>query len=127
MPVTCLSVGNPHTVLFVEDFNFDWKTLGADLEFHKAFPNQTNVEFVKIITRRKIEVADWERGVGPTGSSGTGAAAAVCAAVVAGQVDRKCEVKFGTGSLSIDWSEDTNHIYLTGPVQFVGQGTYRLV
>ncbi|MEW6412796.1 MAG: diaminopimelate epimerase [Candidatus Zixiibacteriota bacterium] len=126
LPVTCLSVGNPHTVLFVDNFDFDWKALGADLEVHKAFPNRTNVEFVKVVTPREILVCDWERGAGATGSSGTGAAASACAGVMLGLVDRRCEVVFDTGSLDIHWIEKTDTIRLTGPVVHVTQGTFQL-
>lgn len=124
IPVTCLSVGNPHTVLIVSDFNFDWQALGAEIETHRAFPNRTNVEFVKIVNRGKIWVADWERGAGATGSSGTGAAASVCAGVIMGLLDRKCEVVFETGSLFIEWPEDNGVIQLTGPVEHVCDGTF---
>ncbi|UCG60860.1 MAG: diaminopimelate epimerase [Candidatus Zixiibacteriota bacterium] len=124
LPVTCLSVGNPHTVLFVNDFDFDWQALGGEIERHRAFPNRTNVEFVKIVTRKKVKLADWERGAGATGSSGTGAAAAVCAGVIMGILDRECEVVFDSGSLFIDWSEDSGVIRLTGPVVHVTSGKY---
>ena len=121
-PVTCLSVGNPHTVMLVEDFDFDWQALGAEIETHRAFPNNTNVEFVKRVSRRKLQVADWERGAGATGSSGTGAAAAVCAGVMLGICDRQCRVQFDSGILDIDWDEDTDIIRLTGPVEKVHSG-----
>ena len=124
-PVTCLSLGNPHTVLFVEDFNFDWKGLGAKIEKHRLFPKGTNVEFVKIVSRKKLKLTEWERGVGATGSSGTGAAAAVAAAVVLGAADRKCLVEFESGSLSIHWRKSDNIIELTGPAAFVCEGFYQ--
>ena len=123
-PVTCLSVGNPHTVLFVENFDFDWQQIGADLEIHKAFPNGTNVEFVKIITKKKIEVTDWERGVGPTGSSGTGAAAAVAAAVMLGETGRQCTVLFETGQIDVNWRDSDDIIEITGPAEFIYEGTF---
>ncbi|MFH1687280.1 MAG: diaminopimelate epimerase [bacterium] len=125
-PVTCLSVGNPHTVMLVEDFKFDWHTLGAEIEKHRAFPNHTNVEFIKVLSRRRLLVADWERGAGATGSSGTGAAAAVCAGVMLGICDRRCRVKFETGHLDVDWAEDTGIIHLTGPVEKVAEGEVEL-
>ncbi len=125
-PVTCVTVGNPHTVLVVENFDFDWETLGATIEYHKAFPERTNVEFVKPLSRKKILVADWERGAGATGSSGTGAAAAVVACVTLGIVDRDCEVQFSNGSLFISWNTETNNIELTGEVQFIASGEYEL-
>ncbi|MBD3401274.1 diaminopimelate epimerase [candidate division GN15 bacterium] len=124
LPVTCLSVGNPHTVLVVQSFDFDWQTIGADLEQAKHFPNGTNVEFVRVTSRKRLEVADWERGAGATGSSGTGAAAAVCAMVMLGLAERECEVVFRTGSLQVHWRADDDIIELTGPVQLVCRGIF---
>ncbi|MFH2035709.1 MAG: diaminopimelate epimerase [Candidatus Zixiibacteriota bacterium] len=123
-PVTVLSVGNPHTVMFVNSFDFDWKELGEIIENCKYFPNRTNVEFGKIASRSKIILNDWERGAGATGSSGTGAAAAVVAGVVNGFVDRKAEVVFPSGSLFLEWNEKDDIIYLTGPVLFICSGEY---
>ncbi|HEX2897009.1 MAG TPA: diaminopimelate epimerase [candidate division Zixibacteria bacterium] len=124
IPVTCLSMGNPHAVLFVNDFNFDWKQIGSEIEIHQVFPKCTNVEFVKIISRKKLHLAEWERGVGATGSSGTGAAAAVAAAVVLGAAERKCQVEFDSGKLSVNWRKQDNIIELAGPVEFVCEGTF---
>jgi len=123
-PVTSLSVGNPHTVLFVDNFEFDWQELGFIIENSKQYPHRTNVEFVKIINRSKIILNDWERGAGATGSSGTGAAAAIVAGVVNGILNRKAEVIFPGGSLFIDWSGSDDKIYLTGPVDLVCHGEY---
>lgn len=122
-PVTCLSVGNPHAVLFVDNFDFDWKSLGSDIERHPAFPERTNVEFVKVVSRKKLKVAEWERGAGATGSSGTGAAAAVAAAVMNGLAGRDCEVVFEPGSLFVKWREKTDMIELSGAVEYIGEGT----
>jgi diaminopimelate epimerase len=122
--ITALSVGNPHSVIFVDNFNFDWKELGKAIENDAIFPHRTNVEFVKIVSRSKVVLNDWERGAGATGSSGTGAAAAVTAGVVNGILNRRAEVVFPSGSLAIDWSESDDIIYLTGPVEFVGSGEY---
>ena len=123
-PVTCLSLGNPHTVLFVDDFDFEWQQIGADIESHKIFPNGTNVEFVKVISSKKLQVADWERGVGPTGSSGTGAAAAVAASVMLGAAGRKCTVVFDTGEIEVHWRESDDIIEISGPVEFICEGTF---
>jgi len=125
-PVTCLSIGNPHTVLLVDGFDFDWQAMGAELEHHASFPHQTNVEFVKPLSRRRLQVADWERGAGATGSSGTGAAAAACASVMLGIADRECEVQFDSGSLFVHWREDTGIIELTGTVARCATGEYNL-
>jgi diaminopimelate epimerase len=124
-PVTCLAVGNPHTVLPVDDFNFDWRTLGAEIETHPSFPQRTNVEFARVVSRRRIEVADWERGAGATGSSGTGAAAAVCAMVMLGAVERDCEVCFDSGMLRIHWRRSSDLIELTGPADYIAKGEFR--
>jgi len=123
-PVTCLAVGNPHTVLTVDDFDFDWRSLGVAIETHPAFPQGTNVEFVRVVNRRRIDLADWERGAGATGSSGTGAAAAVCAMVMIGAVDRDCEVRFQTGALRIHWHRSFDLIELTGPVDYIAKGVF---
>lgn len=121
---TCLSVGNPHCVVLVEKFDFDWQILGRQIEIAKAFPKATNVEFVQIVNRGKIRVAEWERGAGATGSSGTGAAAAVASMVIQGLVDRTCEVVFEPGSLHVEWRADGDAIVLTGPVEFVATGEF---
>jgi len=124
LPVTCLSVGNPHTVLLVDNLDFDWKQLGGDIENAPPFPEGTNVEFVKVLSRRRLRVGEWERGAGATCSSGTGAAAAACAMVRLGLVDRRCRVEFEAGVLAVDWSADTNIIELTGPARFVMEGSF---
>ena len=123
-PVTCLSLGNPHAVLFVDNFNFDWQQIGADIENHELFPNGTNVEFVKVISSKKLQVADWERGVGQTGSSGTGAAAAVAASVMLGVAGRKCKVVFEMGQIDVNWRESDDIIEICGPVEFICEGTF---
>jgi diaminopimelate epimerase len=92
LPATCVSVGNPHAVLVVENFDLDWQSLGAEIETSRMFPNRTNVEFAKVLSRNRISVRSWERGAGPTASSGTGAAASVAALVMQGLVNRSCEV-----------------------------------
>ena len=122
---TCLAVGNPHCVVPVDTFDFDWKALGQQIEHAPIFPKRTNVEFVRVVNRGKIEVAEWERGAGATGSSGTGAAAAVAAMVMLGLVDRQCEVVFEPGSLFVNWRSDNDTIELHGPVVFVASGTFQ--
>jgi diaminopimelate epimerase len=124
LPVTILSVGNPHTVMFVDNFDFNWHELGSIVEQSDYFPHRTNVEFARIVSKSKIILNDWERGAGATGSSGTGAAAAVVAGVINGFTDRKMEVVFPSGSLFIEWNEKDDTIYLTGPVRYAGTGEY---
>ena len=124
-PVTCLSIGNPHAVLFVDNFDFDWQQIGADIGNHQVFPNGTNVEFVKVISSKTLQVADWERGVGSTGSSGTGAAAAVAASVMLGVAGRKCNVVFETGEIAVNWRESDDIIEISGPAEFICEGTFK--
>jgi diaminopimelate epimerase len=121
--MTCLKVGNPHAVVFVDDFEFEWKVLGAEIETARNFPRGTNVEFVKVVNRTHLKLAEWERGAGATGSSGTGASAAVCAAVVLGLAERDCRVEFEAGELQVVWRAD-NLVELTGPVQFIMRGEF---
>jgi diaminopimelate epimerase len=122
--LTALSVGNPHAVIFVEDFDFDWKFLGFMIENHHLFPNRTNVEFVRILSRSGIQLNDWERGAGATGSSGTGAAASVVAGIINGFLNREVIVHFPLGSLTIEWSANDKDIFLTGPVEFICRGEF---
>jgi diaminopimelate epimerase len=127
LPVTSLSVGNPHTVMFLDNFEFDWQELGQIIENCEYYPHRTNVEFVKISNRKKVILNDWERGAGATGSSGTGAAAAAVAGVVNGLLDREVEVVFPRGSLFIRWNEEDDTIYLTGPAEFSCEGTFHFI
>jgi diaminopimelate epimerase len=122
--VTCVSIGNPHTVLFVDTFNTHWKILGEQIENHKVFLERTNVEFVKVASKNKIRLISWERGAGPTMASGTGATAAVAAGIHTGRLNRKVEVVFDLGSLFINWDKNTNQIYKTGPAEYVFSGKY---
>ena len=126
IPMTVLSVGNPHAVLFVDSFDFDWPSVGQLIETAKVFPNRTNVEFVRVASPSRLEVRLWERGVGVTGSSGTGASAALAAAVVTGRARRTASVVSPSGSLKVSWKTDTNVISIDGPVNFVGSGSFEL-
>ena len=124
--LTALSVGNPHAVMFVDSFDFNWQFLGEIIENSPKFPNRTNVEFVKIVNRSKVILNDWERGAGATGSSGTGAGAAAVAGIINGFLNRGVEVVFPTGSLLIEWPSQEENIYLTGPVEYICRGEYLL-
>ena len=121
--VTSLSVGNPHTVIFVDDLDFDWREVGAEIECHKMFPNRTNVEFAKVSTRGRVLLKSWERGAGPTHASGTGACAAVAAGVMVGLLKRRVEVVCDFGSLAVEWDSESNVMYQTGPADYCFTGT----
>jgi diaminopimelate epimerase len=124
LPVTITSMGNPHCSVFVGDFAaIDWARLGGEIERNEMFPNRTNVEFVKVLSRKEIEVRFWERGVGETMSSGTGSCAAAVASILHRRTGRKVRVKTLAGTLEIAWPTD-GEVTLTGPAELIAQGTY---
>jgi diaminopimelate epimerase len=124
LPATVTSMGNPHCSIFVHDFaGLDWASLGRELETNPLFPNRTNVEFVKVISRKEIAVRFWERGVGHTMSSGTGACAATVASILNGLTDRQVRVRTEAGSLQVGWPEN-GEVILTGPAERIAYSTY---
>lgn len=120
--VVVLDVGNPQCAVFVEDFDFDWLRLGAEIERHPAFPKRTNVSFVKRLDAHTLDVRFWERGVGPTQSSGTGATGAAAAAMLKGLVVSPVRVLTLGGPLELAW--EGNEIHLTGPAEIVAGGEF---
>jgi diaminopimelate epimerase len=121
---TATSMGNPHCSIFVDDFNgLDWRALGARIENHPAFPERTNVEFVRPVDRERIEVRFWERGCGETLASGTGACGAALAAMLNGMTERKVEVITACGRLLVEWSEDGT-VVQTGEARAVFEGEW---
>ncbi len=125
--VTCLSVGNPHCGVFVERLPSveDISRTGLELETHRFFPERTNVEFIHVRDRKEIEVAFWERGVGRTLSSGTGACGAAAAAMVRDLVDDRVRVLTALGEMTVEWRRGSG-LEQTGPVEIVYEGTYGL-
>jgi len=120
--VTCISMGNPHCVIFVKDAdNFDIAKYGPILERHSFFPQRTNVEFVEVLSRRRIKMRVWERGAGETLACGTGASASVVAARLKGLTDRSVGVLLKGGRLKIEWSKGES-VFMTGPVAEVFSG-----
>ncbi len=123
--ITSLSMGNPHLVVFVEDIDrFPVDKYGPLLENHPLFPNRTNVEFVKVISRKEVAQRTWERGTGETLSCGTGASAVTAACMLNKMTDRKILIHLRGGDLKIEWREDDNNIYLTGPTVEVFRGEW---
>ncbi len=121
---TATSMGNPHCSLFVDDFDWlDWRALGAALEVHPAFPDRTNVEFIRVLNRREIEVRFWERGCGETLASGTGACGAALAAILNELTERKVTVKTAVGELLVEWRTDDT-VVQTGEACAVYQGEW---
>jgi diaminopimelate epimerase len=125
IPVTVTSMGNPHCSLFVGDFGgIDWARLGREIENNPLFPNRTNVEFVKVLSREEIEVRFWERGVGMTMSSGTGSCAATVASILNRRTVRKVRLRTLAGTLDIAWPA-AGEVTLTGPAERIAEGTFR--
>ncbi|MBI4443226.1 MAG: diaminopimelate epimerase [Acidobacteria bacterium] len=120
--VTVTSMGNPHCSIVVDDFDWDWKSMGAEMERHSFFPNRTNVEFYRVLSDHQIEVRYWERGVGVTLSSGTGSCAAAVAAILNGMVHSPVTVRTLGGDLSVRW--DQEGVFLTGPAEIICQGEF---
>jgi diaminopimelate epimerase len=104
---TAVSLGNPHCSIFVDDFDsYNWRALGAAIEVHKAFPERTNVEFIRVNNRQEIEVRFWERGCGETLASGTGSCAAALASMLNELTENKVRVVTPGGTLLVTWRED---------------------
>lgn len=120
---SCISMGNPHAVTFVEDVDaFPVETLGPLVEHHPVFPRRTNVEFIQVLGPAELKMRVWERGAGITLACGTGACASLVAAARTGRSSRNATVHLPGGDLLIEWSDD-NHVYMTGPAVEVFQGT----
>ena len=120
--ITCVSMGNPHCVIFADSRERSTlENLGPKIENHPAFPNKTNVEFVRLINDHELQVNVWERGAGITLACGTGACASVVAGVLNGKVGRKATVHLPGGDLLIDWHEHGS-VYMTGPAEEVFTG-----
>ena len=121
----CVSMGNPHCVLFVNNpDNADVENIGALLENHPLFPNRTNVEFVQVEDREHLRMRVWERGAGETLACGTGACAALVTSVLTGRSDRNVTIELPGGELRVSWSPEDNHVYQEGPAEFVFDGEW---
>jgi diaminopimelate epimerase len=111
-------------VVFVGDFEFDWRTLGVTLERHPHFPDRTNVSFIRVVDSHTLDVRFFERGAGETMSSGTGSTGAGAAAVACGLAASPVRVLTPAGPLDLHWQGDD--IFLVGPAEIVGQGEFYL-
>ena len=121
--VTCLSMGNPHAVVFVPDpAALPLETLGPQFENHPLFPERINTEFVRVDGPEELTMRVWERGAGETQACGTGACAAAAAAVLTGNCKPAVTVHLPGGDLKIRWDRQNNHIFMTGPATFVFDG-----
>jgi len=117
-----LSTGNPQFIVFVDDFSSDWQAEGAEIERHSQFPQRTNVEFVKVLGPREIEIRIFERGAGETKSSGTGSCASAVAAIQTRQVKSPVRVLSPGGPQTVEW--DGGSVFLTGPARILSRGEF---
>jgi len=121
--ITCISMGNPHAVVFVDDVdNLALETIGPLFENHPMFPERVNTEFVLVLDRKHIKMRVWERGSGETLACGTGACASVIACILNGLTDHEVTVTLRGGDLLIRYDEAANKVYMTGPAVTVFEG-----
>jgi diaminopimelate epimerase len=121
--VTCVSMGNPHCITFVEDVAaIPLEIIGPQFEHHPVFPQRTNTEFIQVVRPDYLKMRVWERGAGVTLACGTGACAAVVAGVLTGKSDRKATVELPGGCLEIEWAQQDQRVYMTGPAERVFRG-----
>ncbi|MGC2063553.1 MAG: diaminopimelate epimerase [Thermodesulfovibrionales bacterium] len=124
--ITCVSMGNPHAVIVVDDVDaFDVHRYGPVIEQHPFFPKRVNVEFIQVLGPESIRMRVWERGSGETLACGTGASAVGVAANILGLTEKKTTVHLRGGDLLIEWAGN-NHVYMTGPAVDVFEGLVRI-
>lgn len=122
---TCVSMGNPHCIVFVEDANDELVLeLGPLIERDPRFPNRTNIEFVERISATEVRQRTWERGSGETWACGTGASAVCVAGVLTNRTARRITNHLLGGDLILEWNESDNHVMMTGPATEVFSGTW---
>jgi diaminopimelate epimerase len=123
--ITCVSMGNPHAVIFTEGIDLlDLEKIGPKIENHPIFPERINTEFVEIISSTYARMRVWERGSGETMACGTGACAVEVAAVLNKKLERKATISLPGGDLELEWSAKDNHIYMTGDAVTVCEGEW---
>jgi diaminopimelate epimerase len=123
-PITVVSLGNPHCAIFFERFpaRIEWHQIGREIELHPFFLKKTNVEFIRVLNRKEIEVLFWERGVGETLSSGSGSCAAAVASILKNLTEPKVKVRTSMGVLEVEWKKEK--IYQSGPAEVVCDGNF---
>lgn len=121
--MTCVSMGNPHAVVFVPSLEgFPLHEIGPLFENHRVFPRRTNTEFIEVMNKNEIRMRVWERGSGETLACGTGACASVMATILNGYTEDTVKVHLLGGELLIEYDRETNHIFMTGPATTVFEG-----
>jgi diaminopimelate epimerase len=123
--MTCVSMGNPHAIFFCDDVEaVELEKIGPVIENHRLFPNRVNVHFVHIDKPTEFTMRTWERGSGITLACGTGACACCVATVLTGRSERICTAHLPGGDLDLNWCEEYNCVYMTGPVVEVFEGIW---
>lgn len=121
--MTCVSMGNPHAVVYLDDIqNMEIEKIGSKFEHHPCFPNRVNTEFARVLDRETVEMRVWERGSGETLACGTGACAVAVASMVNGLTEDCVTVQLLGGNLKIEWDREKNVVYMTGPATVVFDG-----
>ncbi len=121
--VTCVSMGNPHCITFVDDTaSFPLEEEGPKFEFHAAFPNRVNVEFIQVLSRNEVNMRVWERGSGETLACGTGACASTVACILNGLTEDEITLHLLGGDLKVRWDRNENVVFMTGPAKVVFDG-----
>jgi diaminopimelate epimerase len=122
--VTCVSMGNPHCVTFVDAVDpLELEKIGPKFEHHPFFPKRVNTEFIHVVGPTELNMRVWERGSGETWACGTGACAAAVATALNKKTGRRVTIHLRGGDLAIEWREEDNHVYMTGPAEEVFEGT----
>ena len=125
--VTCVSMGNPHCIVFVDKTEqFPVEKIGPQFEHHPAFPGQVNTEFVQVLGKREIKMRVWERGSGETLACGTGACASAVACMLNGKTERGVLIHLRGGDLKIRWDEASGNVFMKGPAEFSFDGTVEI-
>lgn len=126
--VTCISMGNPHAVVFTDEIDsLDLTHTGPLFEHFSIFPKRINSEFIQIIDKENLKMRVWERGAGETLACGTGACAAAVASCLNGFTNRKVRVRLRGGDLDISWDQQTNHVFMTGDAKITFEGFTNLI
>lgn len=121
--MTCVSMGNPHCIVFVEDTaSFPLETVGPLFENHERFPKRVNTEFIQLLDRKTVNMRVWERGSGETLACGTGACASAVACILNGQTENEITLHLLGGDLIVRWDQEENLVYMTGPARVVFDG-----
>lgn len=125
--MTCVSMGNPHCIVFVEDTqHFPLEKIGPDFECHEAFPKRVNTEFIQVLDRKTVNMRVWERGSGETLACGTGACASTVACILNGLTEDEITLHLLGGDLLVRWEREENIVYMTGPATVVFDGEIQI-